>query len=518
MACNASKRRGLPETREPPSKTRTAEFCRRCGIWVNQDLQMLPAPPPKPQSPFEQWLRAAHSGEWFEVIERHESTGWSSIRKPFTIDGLINHFFNPDFVSGIRQEKFIRYGVADIDHKEDYASQYWNKFAKSPELIELEERAERIGCRVSFLRSSHSGGLHVFVSFPEAIHAWLAHWLMLWLLEASGMAVKAGQAEVFPSRIHYCSDGQRARSNGFRLPGQEGSALIVAETFYEGVDRIYGQLLDDLENTELCGEWKQALKNAERVKLLHKRSEKATNKNAVTPDTDLEWTGKGCSNELMARITTLVRLANRSIKCPIELGKIIANTAMSLTGFNKFASEETKKDLMLERGGWGERWAKSSLRKHFCGMLAAQAKDSDRNERLFNESRETLKKLAEENPGAGSWSKRRVARESGLARGTVEKHWDYWVSLVEHTSPNNGGGQLEPAAAAQIRERNAAGSGLLLAARWNLHQIVDRFDSILELFTEGELNGIDFGVPGNGFLQDHDRSRRKQSLPMDFCT
>jgi hypothetical protein len=386
---------------------------------------MLTAPASKPQSPLEQWLRAAHSGEWFEVIERHESTGWSSIRKPFTIEGLVKHFFNPDFVSGLRQEKLVRYGVADIDHKENHASQYWNEFAKSPELIELERRAEQIGCRVSFIRSSHSGGLHAFVSFPKLIHAWLAHWLMLWLLEASGMAVKAGQAEVFPSRIDYRSDGQRARSNGFRLPGQEGSALIVAETFYEGADRIYGQLLDDLENTELCSEWKQALKNAERAKVLHKRSEKANNKNAVTPDTNLEWTSKGCSNELMARITTLVRLANRNIKCPIELGKIIANIAMSLAGFNKFASEETKKDLMLERGGWGERWARSSLRKHFCGMLAAQAKDSNRNERLFNESRETLKKLAEENPDAKSWSKRRVARESGLARGTVEKHWDY---------------------------------------------------------------------------------------------
>jgi hypothetical protein len=472
---------------------------------------MVTAPAPKPQSPLEQWLRTAHSSEWFEVIERHESTGWSSIRKPFTIEGLVKHFSNPEFVSGIRQEKLVRYGVVDIDHKEDYASQYWHQFAKSPELIELEERAERIGCRVSFLRSSHSGGLHVFVGFPEAIHAWLAHWLMTWLLEASGMAVKAGQAEVFPSRIDYRSDGQRARSNGFRLPGQEGSALIVAESFYEGTDTIYGQLLDDLENTEYCREWKRALNKCKEFRYFRLKAERDFDRTGVTPETDIEWKEGGNSNEILRRITTIVRMANRNIKCAIQLGKIIRDVAMSAPGFNKFASEATKKDLMRERGSWAERWAKSSLSKRFCGMLASCERDSGRNERLSNESKKKIKDFSESHPEAASWSKRKLAREIGIARGTLEKHWEYWVSLMAHTPSNNGGGQLEPPIDL-CREEKLAPKGS------NLQVIGKIVDDFMSIFTEEDLEEFDLMLGRNQFSLNHDQSRRKQSLPMDFCT
>ena len=445
------------------------------------------------------------------MIERHESTGWSSIRKPFTIEGLVKHFFNPDFVSGLRQEKLVRYGVADIDHKEDYASQYWDQFARSPELIELERRAEQIGCRVSFLRSSHSGGLHVFVSFPEAIHAWLAHWLMTWLLEASGMAVKAGQAEVFPSRIDYRSDGQRARSNGFRLPGQEGSALIVAESFYEGADRIYGQLLDDLENTEDCRGWKRALNKCKEFRYFRLKAERDFDRTGVTPETDIEWKEGGNSNEILRRITTIVRLANRNIKCAIQIGRIIRDVAMSAPGFNQFASEATKKDLMRERGSWGERWAKSSLSKQFCGMLASCERDSGRNERLSNESKKKIKDFAEQHPEASTWSKRKLAREIGIARGTLEKHWEYWVSLLAHTPSNNGGGQLN-------EDKNLSIEGNLAENAGNVGVINKIVEGFFNIFTEEELEEFDLVVGGDQFSLSHDRSRRKQSLPMGFCT
>jgi hypothetical protein len=479
---------------------------------------MLPDPLPKPQSPFEQWLRAAHSSEWFEVIERHESTGWSSIRKPFTTEGLIKHFFNPSFVSGIRPEKLVRYGVADIDCKPDSVSSYWHKFAKSPELIELERRTEQIGCRVSFLRSSHSGGLHAFTAFPEAIPAWMAHWLLAWLLDASGMALAAGQAEVFPSRIDYRTDGQRARSNGFRLPGQEGSALIVAETFYEGADTIYGQLLDDIESTEFCKEWKRAVNKAKEFRFLQKRREAGGNEKVVAPVIDIEWTKGSSSNDILSAITTKVRLANRNVKCPIQLGEIIREVATAAKGFQEFASDATKKDLMREKGGWGERWARSSLGKHFCGMLASIKRDSNRNERLSNESKKKIKDFADKHPEAATWSKRKLAGSIGIARRTLEKHWDYWLSLPVHTPTNNGGGQLKPTAAPEIKGKNIAGLNLLLTSKRTLQNMMDSIDSIFDFFTEEELDSIDLGVPGDGFLQDHDRSRPKLSLACDFST
>jgi hypothetical protein len=334
---------------------------------------------------------------------------------------------------------------------------------------------------------------------------------MTWLLEASGMAVKAGQAEVFPSRIDYRSDGQRARSNGFRLPGQEGSVLIVAESFYEGTDTIYGQLLDDLENTEYCREWKRALNKCKEFRYFRLKAERDFDRTGVTPETDIEWKEGGNSNEILRRITTIVRMANRNIKCAIQLGKIIRDVAMSAPGFNQFASEATKKDLMLERGGWAERWAKSSLSKRFCGMLASCERDSGRNERLSNESKKKIKDFSESHPEAASWSKRKLAREIGIARGTLEKHWEYWVSLPAHTPSNNGGGQLEPPTDLCREEELAPkGSNLQVTSR-----IVYDFMSI---FTEEDLEEFDLMLGRSQFSLSHDQSRRKQSLPMGFCT
>jgi hypothetical protein len=64
--------------------------------------------------------------------------------------------------------------------------------------------------------------------------------------------------------------------------------------------------------------------------------------------------------------------------------------------------------------------------------------DKHRNERLFKESREKLKVVWRNCKKAAGLSKRELAKAAKISRRTLEKHWEYWVSLLAHTPLSNG--------------------------------------------------------------------------------
>ena len=401
---------------------------------------MITAPHPNQQlTPQEQWLRAAYTGEWYELIEKTAGGQWRSLVKPYKIEGALKHLADERKITGYRPEKNTRAIVIDIDHKKGYCSKYWHKSGESKEILLLQDQVEKIGCSLSVIRSSYSGGLHLYVSLPEAIPCWVAHWAGVALLRASGMEEGQGQAEVFPSRLDYLEQG-RARSHGFRLPGQEGSALVVNGAMVEDGDLIYKQLNEDLENTEICHEWQNFIESAKSQRKLRNRKSWASNE--CVNAKDLRWTESGQSQEILKKVTTAVRFAHPNIDCPVELGRIIRETVVRLEGFDRYASSNTKKDLMRENGGIHERWARSSLRKEFRGRASENEADlggdKKRNERLFKQSRVKLQSLWKKYKEAGKWSKRQVAKAAGMARATLEKHWEYWVSLLAYTPPSNG--------------------------------------------------------------------------------
>ena len=398
-------------------------------------------------TPQEQWLSVAHPSEWHQVIIKKFRGEWTSQKKPSTRKAICDLIGNSKVVAGIRPEKLTRSITCDFDHKEDYSSKYWHAFARSKELIKLEREAQKTGCTVSFIRSSESGGLHAYVSLPTAVPCWQAHWIGIELFRRAGIEAQQGQAELFPSRIDYQEDLSlgRVQSHGFRLPGQAGSALIVNNSYIEDCDLIYKQLCDDLDQTEECHEWGELIEAAKNLSKETRRAAKTTRKNAKAIsgyEAGIKWTGKGQSEQFLLRITTLTRIKNPHIDCPVQLGEIIRDTAFKTEGFEKHASEKTKKDLMQPRGGWGERMARSSLKKDFGKSKAAPQEklggDKDRNKRLFRQSEAKLTKVWRRFKDAGEWSKRELARVAGMSRRTLEKHWNYWVSLLAHTPSNNG--------------------------------------------------------------------------------
>lgn len=388
-----------------------------------------------------EWLEEVHPSKFHETIERRGDGPWKSCEEGgWTLDRIAQAVASPDLTVGIRSEKETKIIVFDIDRKKGFKSCYWDEFGNTPTLNQLKSEIERAGCAWSMTRSSSSGGLHVQVTLPEAIQTWKAHWVGRMLALRSGIALEAGQAELFPSRVDYSRES-RQRSQGVRLPGQEGSALILGQSLIEEPDLIYKQLLADLGETNVNDEWQNLLEAAGR---LAKREKVESYKKTKVKlfNLDVEWTGCGQSQENLMRITRWVIAKNPGITCPSTIGQKVHEAALSTPGFKQFASRETQVDLARKNGGLGERMARSFLKRVFNGVKSLMQKmggDPERNERLYRESQRRLYdvwlKLHEAGEDPKKLSQRKITILSGLNRKTVIHHWAFWSMLLDHTPP-----------------------------------------------------------------------------------
>lgn len=414
---------------------------------------MLPKHPRHEQLPaIKKWLQLAFSHEWAEVILKEPGGDWVSARRPWKLDRIAAEVVNPRQIAGLRPEGKVRVIWTDFDKKPKAASRYWHPTAESPELIRLQQEVEQCGCQVTWLVSSASGGLHGVITLPEAVDAWLAHWIGQRLLERSGIEPGQGQAEVFPSHMPYASGEQKdwARSNGFRLPGQEGCKLIAAGNFIEDPEAVYQQLISDFDLTDNCDNWGQLVEQTREKCKTSKFTKPATDKKTFKfgrKTAGVKWTATGQSQQNLARIATWARQRHTHIDSAQELGAIIKQAVLNAEGFSEFASEETKKDVMRENGGLCERWARSSLRRPWGNAKAvAEEKiggDKHYNERLYKQSRAKLTRIWKEVKNAAELSKNRIAKLAGMNFRTLQKHWEYWVQLISsqplHPQGNNGG-------------------------------------------------------------------------------
>lgn len=392
------------------------------------------------------WLSRAFQNPRAGVILRKNGEDWVSAKRAWKIEEIAKEVYNPSQVIGIRPEGLVRTIFLDFDHKTSKrVSPYWHQKAKSLELIKLEEEAEAHGLQVTFLVSSHSGGLHAIVSLPSAVKAWLAHWIGIVLLEKCNMKEESGQAEVFPSEIKYIKSADPsswAQSHGVRLPGQTGSKLIAGERFVEDIETIYKQLIADIDNTQDCQEWDNLISQAKkRAKTKNENKQQYwTCKN--TSIKKVKWTQPGQSENNLRQITTIIRAQNPDITSEEELAKLIREAAINAEGFWEFASSETRKELSTYLG-WALRWARSSLRKIMqAGKVTTpkERKQNASNRRVYESNQNRLRELYATCPESASWSLRKIARETGLAKRTVAGHQHFWYALVGHPkAPITGG-------------------------------------------------------------------------------
>ena len=385
---------------------------------------------------YEKLLASVFNTSCLNYIYKKPGMEWLSGWHPLSFSQIAFRAASDDEeVIGVRHERQVRLIVVDIDNKPGKPSKYWHPLGKSKELLRLQEVAEDCGCKVDFVVSSNSGGLHVYIALPEWTHAFRAHWIGRALLQRAGIATGAGQAELFPSEMpfHAGSPSERPLSNGFRLPGQEGSALVVGDRTITHPVLILQQLQSAVEEAQSCLNFKKLVSQADSLRKQSKRCSKVSNgiSEFKRSSGNVEWTGPSQSNKNIGLLTTQARLRYKP-ETPDRLAAIVEQLAIESPGFNEYASDHTKKILT----GWCKSWANCSFRRGWNAngktVKVETSADSDRNERLFNASRERLRNLFSKMKNtAVDLSKNQIRQLLGMGWATIQKHWEYWLQLLQ---------------------------------------------------------------------------------------
>jgi hypothetical protein len=159
---------------------------------------------------------------------------------------------DPDQLIGVRFNAQTRYGLLDIDAESPYCN---------PEsLAEIRAALETIGIvRTLLIRSSHSGGLHLYIPLPEPIKTFDLAVALHECLTAQGFQFTNGQLEQFPNVKTYGNE-RIIHYNGHRLPLQPNTnSCLLDNDLNPTSDRL----------TDFLHQWQQAASQQDLNELRH---------------------------------------------------------------------------------------------------------------------------------------------------------------------------------------------------------------------------------------------------------
>ena len=306
---------------------------------------------------------------WSPILKK--KNGWITIVNPAgkkvpLVLGSIESHYRRDYIIGKRFGKLTNYLMIDVDRKSPFHP--YNGGIKP-----ILDAMEALGlCRYLIVRSSSSGGIHIYFPLAEPVSAWGLACAAHAALTAAGVRVAGGVCELFPNKKAF-----NAEHNGHRLPLQQGSFLLDDDFRCIGNDK-----------TAFLVQWQNSATRQDEVLLTAALSQKPRSmplRVSVRSLPPIAWTGPGQSNEVMKQ---LVNFGDRylNLKTIPTLGGWIVEVAPQLPGFEQFASKESKNDLT--RKNWAYRWAKS----HFKSARQYRAQSSyDHNATVAAEALERLK-------------------------------------------------------------------------------------------------------------------------------
>ena len=315
---------------------------------------------------FDLWLAQP---SWSPIILTQR--GWqtavsgSGKKVPLTLGSVESHY-RRGVILGKRFGQLTNYLLIDVDVHSPF---HPSNMGLKPILSAMESMGL---CRYLVVRSSDSGGLHIYFPLAQPVSAWGLACAAHAALSAANVQVSGGICELFPNRKAY-----NAQHNGHRLPLQQGS-FILDDDF-----RCIGN-----NKTQFLALWQcctAGQDNALLAELLDEKPLPIPKQISVNSLPPIAWTGKGQSNEVMKQ---LVNYGDRALGLnTIEsLANWMRAVAPQLPGFDAFASAESKNDLT--RYDWACRWARS----HFKSARLYAAKTSyDHNAMVAAEALERLR-------------------------------------------------------------------------------------------------------------------------------
>ncbi|MBD1877203.1 hypothetical protein H6F75_27345 [Nodosilinea sp. FACHB-131] len=154
--------------------------------------------------------------------EATAKAAWTTVTTyPLRPRVLWNYWQDANQLIGVRFTHDTRYALLDLDAGGDYCS--------ADGVAQIRAALETIGItRTLLLRSSWSGGLHLYLPFAERVNTFNLAVALKECFKAQGFRLQAGQLEIFPNVKAY---GVQAfiEYMGHRLPLQPGSGSCLLD-------------------------------------------------------------------------------------------------------------------------------------------------------------------------------------------------------------------------------------------------------------------------------------------------
>ncbi|NJM99846.1 MAG: hypothetical protein HC800_24335, partial [Phormidesmis sp. RL_2_1] len=270
-----------------------------------------------------------------------------------------------DIILGKRFGKLTNYLMIDIDINSPF-------HPRNGGIEQILAAMESLGlCRFLLIRSSTSGGIHIYFPLAEPVSSWAIACAAHAALTAAGITIAGGICELFPNKKAF-----NAEHNGHRLPLQDGSFILDNDFQCIGNSK-----------TAFLRQWQLCAANQGDQQLGEARLEKPkpvpkpVSLGALPP---IAWSDKGQSNDIMRQLVNYGDAVMGHKTIP-SLSDWIMAIAPQLPGFHQFASAESRNDLT--RRNWAYRWAKSHFK---AGRLYAAQSSANHNATVAAEALERL--------------------------------------------------------------------------------------------------------------------------------
>ncbi|MEO0488046.1 MAG: hypothetical protein AAFZ49_00635 [Cyanobacteria bacterium J06659_2] len=394
------------------------------------------SPQPFPADPDGQRLCEIFGGYLWNFIQGQQpddvttKVAWQTITKyPLRPRVLWTHWQDAHTLIGVRFDHQTSYGLLDIDAGSPYCN---------PESIaQIQAALETIGItRSLLLRSSWSGGLHLYLPLPEAINTFNLAVTLQECLKSQGFRLRAGHLEIFPNVKAY---GVQTviEYKAHRLPLQPGSGSCL-------LDGDLNPIGDNL--ARFLWHWDGAAQHQDMETLHHackigRDNHRKKPKRRSHPveswrhDLDTEitegWTDYGQTNHLLKTIACYGRV----FEC-LEgqaLSDYVARIATSRPGYEQYCRHQHE----IQRKA--DAWAKAA--EHYYWPLgtpptrppeACQNNLVSFNRRQSEDAQQriqsTYKALAETDalPEQITERAKAIARQANVSQQTLYKHLSLW--------------------------------------------------------------------------------------------
>ena len=332
-----------------------------------------------PSDPIGQKLCEIFSHRWLAIAgstEDPKDAKWQTIggtisgkgKYPLHQRTLWAMWQDPAQLVGVRFDDTTTYGLIDVDRN----SQFF-----SPSGIKaICEAMETIGIvRPVILRSSFSGGIHIYLPLPSPVKTFDLAAAIKYALEGQEIHLAPGQVESFPN----CKSFGRSWLNEFtqynahRLPLQPGSGSILLnqdfqpdgarlESFFWRWD--YAQRLQDMD---MLAEALHYGRDQHRKRRKIKHSPAETWRADLELDISEGWTGRGQTNHLLKQIACYGRVFEKL--SGYELAEFVERIAVTRPGYLDYCQHRHEIDSRARA------WARAA-EKYYWPLATAPKRQS----------------------------------------------------------------------------------------------------------------------------------------------